>query len=598
MAPGGRSAKLSVDVIANTRKAQSDIEGFSSRTAGAFAGVTAAVASFTIDKLVQGATSAASYLWTAADAAAGLSSAVATAGVVLGDGLEKLEGWASNAAEAVGLSRTAAIRAATTFAGYGKAVGKTGNELTDFSTGAVELAADLAAFKDLPVADAIAAMGSAFRGEFDPLERFITGLNATEVAAAYFRKTGEKVNGTLTNQQRIVGVMAAIQEQAADATGAWAREQDQLGSQSQITAAKLEDLKADVGQLVEPLKRAALEGVQVLTDHLGDLVTAYQEGGLEGLFDALRTKWESAWQSITTTVGGWWDDFIIGARELAPKVLAALEALPETVQTFLDENVPKWGAWLESAAAWLGDAYASVIGALPGFLDTVQAWVDENAPKWGDWADSAIGWLKTAAESVGNAVRNFIDRLKAALDESKGEITKKGLELAESLLRGWAEWWIQGGPAKLSLGLLQALWGAVSSIVPAVAGFGQSIASELVGGIIKYVTDKLPESLRGAVTAAIRAAIGSLPGGGIINAITAGVGRSSGGGGAPDAGVAGRGLFARGATTVNVNYHVPVTVPLGVHAGDVGGAIVAALEGWTTRNGPLPANVVGALRGV
>ena len=57
-----------------------------------------------------------------------------------------------------------------------------------------------------------------------------------------------------------------------------------------------------------------------------------------------------------------------------------------------------------------------------------------------------------------------------------------------------------------------------------------------------------------------------------------------GGGGASQFGASGRSAGAAAPTfVVNVN-----AAPLGVHAGDIGSAVVEALRGWEARNGPLP----------
>ena len=322
------TAHLGIDVVANTRQAERELQGFSSKVAGFTAGLTAAVAGFAIDKVAQGATAAAGYLWDSADAFAALEAAAQTAGVVFGDASADLIAWSKDAAEAVGLSATEATQAATRFAGYGKVLGLTGTELVDFSTDTVALAADLAAFKDLPVEQAIKAIGSAFRGENDPLEAFITGLNDAEVKAALLRATGEEVVGTLTNQQRITGVLAAIQEQATDATGAWARESDNLNQKQQVSAARADDLKAAVGELVEPVKSLAIDGFGVLVGKLQEVadseaVQEFKDKAAEVFADGspLRTWLSDTGDAIYAGVEEkfrsfllWWD------TEMAPRL--------------------------------------------------------------------------------------------------------------------------------------------------------------------------------------------------------------------------------------------------------------------------------------
>ena len=60
-------------------------------------------------------------------------------------------------------------------------LGFTTGAASDMSQGMITLAADLGSFNDLPTADVLDAMNSAFRGEYDSLQRVIPTINAAAV---------------------------------------------------------------------------------------------------------------------------------------------------------------------------------------------------------------------------------------------------------------------------------------------------------------------------------------------------------------------------------------------------------------------------------
>jgi hypothetical protein len=63
------------------------------------------------------------------------------------------------------------LDAAANFAIFGKSAGLSGEELVKFSTEFVSLAGDLSSFNNVSQDDAINAIGSALRGEAEPLRR-------------------------------------------------------------------------------------------------------------------------------------------------------------------------------------------------------------------------------------------------------------------------------------------------------------------------------------------------------------------------------------------------------------------------------------------
>lgn len=208
-------------------------------------------------------------LFKAAGAAGNLNAAIAASEQVLGDASSAAQDWAENSVEAVGLSEAAALDASTSFGQLGKILGLTGRPLADFSTGMVEAAADMAAFKDVPVAQALADLQSGFAGQTEVLRKYGIFLDEASLKQAYFDETGVQVSGTLTAQQRILATHAAVMAQGVDMWGQWDREADGWAATQSKASAALTEFGASIGQAALPgltsLLGAATAGAEGLT---------------------------------------------------------------------------------------------------------------------------------------------------------------------------------------------------------------------------------------------------------------------------------------------------------------------------------------------
>jgi len=105
-------------------------------------------------------------------AASDLSETMSKTSVIFGENVTAIEEYGKAAAQSIGMSKREAMDAASTFATFGKAAGLAGSDLTEFSTGATTLAADLGSFWNTSADEAITAIGAAMRGETEPIRRF------------------------------------------------------------------------------------------------------------------------------------------------------------------------------------------------------------------------------------------------------------------------------------------------------------------------------------------------------------------------------------------------------------------------------------------
>jgi hypothetical protein len=178
-------------------------------------------------------------------------------GVIFGNSSQSILDFADDAVTGLGQTRIQALEASATFAQFGKAAGLSGGDLVNFSTELVTLSADLASFNNSSPDEAINAIGSALRGEAEPLRRFgVLMDDAALKAAALSMGIGDGTT-TLTTQQKVLAAHNVILSQTTDAQGDFARTSEGLANTQKILQAAVEDAKAEIGiGLVSALEAA------------------------------------------------------------------------------------------------------------------------------------------------------------------------------------------------------------------------------------------------------------------------------------------------------------------------------------------------------
>ena len=211
------------------------------------------------------ATAVGVFAYKAIQSASDFNEAISKNTVVFGAISKEVEGFARTANTALGISETAALNAAGTFSIFGKSAGLAGKDLSNFATELVTLAADLASFNNTSVDDAITALGSALRGEAEPLRKYGVLLDDATLKAAATELGIYSGNKALTAQQKVLAAQRVIFLQTADAQGDFARTSDGLAAQQKILGATFDDIQQKLGQAFLPI---FLDVVRFLNDNV------------------------------------------------------------------------------------------------------------------------------------------------------------------------------------------------------------------------------------------------------------------------------------------------------------------------------------------
>ncbi len=185
-----------------------------------------------------------------------------------------LDRWAEGAADAMGLAKQQALEAVGTIGYMFQQIGASGQQAVSTSQDLVQLAADIASFNNVAggANQVLADMQSAFRGEYDPIQKYIGTINAAAVEQEALARTGKKSNKELTQLDKTMAAVAVITRDAGVAAGDYARTSGSLANQQRELDARMENLRATIGTHLIPAKTALITKLNEWIEKNGDLL--------------------------------------------------------------------------------------------------------------------------------------------------------------------------------------------------------------------------------------------------------------------------------------------------------------------------------------
>ena len=374
MAGQSRTLKLSIladvdELKKSLNVGSKDVDGFagkigdfSKKAALAFAAVAAAAGAMALKIGID-----------AVKAASDLGETISKVNVLFGDTSKEIQDFAETAAKSLGQTKQQALDAAATFATFGRSAGLTGKDLSKFSIDFVKLASDLASFNNTSPEQAINAIGSALRGEAEPLRAYGVLLDdASLKQAALSLGIISTTKNALTPQQKVLAAQALIYQQTGAAQGDFARTSDGLANQTRILTAQLENAKVTIGEALLPivLELATFFSEKVIPiveqvaaafgenkDGLGGTLTTLADGVktfVQPIFNGLK----SAFEAIKATIVENKDEF----ERFFNVVKAAAPIIGNVVGAAFDV--------IGKLASIVLNVMANVVGALQGLINT------------------------------------------------------------------------------------------------------------------------------------------------------------------------------------------------------------------------------------
>lgn len=434
------------DLITRLRMDVSDMQAGVGRVSAIGAAIGGAIGA-TVGPAIAGAIGAVrDFVGGSVDAFAELEDSTAAAGVIFGDSMATIIEQSKTAASTLGLSSQQVINAANTFGTYGKSAGLAGDELAGFSTDMTTLAGDLASFKGTTTEQAIEAIGSALRGEAEPIRAYGVLLDDATLKARALAMGIADGTSALTPQQKVLAAQAEILAQTSDAQGDFARTMFSTANVAKTFGAETENLQAKLGTTLAPaftaVRAAGTFMVRGLSAALDEVIPRIQ-----GFYDRMAEVWNGVRDLLLT------GDFNTAIRD-------ALN---------VEEDSPIIGFLLS-----LREGFTAAGGGFQGMLAAAQAGIG-----------SVVDWLSTGG------LQSILDTITASrerLFDAAMALFPGILEAAMATLPAVVAW--VGGT------MLPQLITVVAGVVPMIA----STLTTLVPIIVTTLTTMLPVLLGAAVT--------------------------------------------------------------------------------------------------
>ena len=438
----------------------------------------------------------------AVDMASNLAESQSKVAQIFGESSAAITAFSKTAAVSLGQSEQSVLDAAGTFGIFGKAAGLGGKDLSDFSNQFTTLSSDLASFNNTSPEDAINAIGSALRGEMEPIRRYGVMLDDAAIKAEAMSQGLYDGKGALSQQAKILAVTALIYKKTNDAQGDFAKTAGGLANKTRIMKAQLTNAATTIGTALLPMALAATSFfASKFIPQIENLSKTFSEKGLSGvvkmatdqlpklgdafsdLFNWIKNTGIPKFLEFMTEMGSALIDWI------SPRIIPMLKAL---------------GEFISAAATWLVET------GLPTLVDNLVLWgnafVDWITPliepmlkKFGELIMAAAEWILTVGAP---ALLTAALKLAEALIKWTAKIAGPLLKGLATLLVDIGKWVITDGVpglAKLGLqlgeGLIDALVGALKKVGSIGLDIGKAFANGIIGFINTNVIDSINDLL-------------------------------------------------------------------------------------------------------
>lgn len=280
-------------------------------------------------------------MYAAGKSAAALEQAVGGTEAVFEGSSSTIDAWAKGAATSAGLSEEAARRLSTRLGGALQGLGYDQAEAAKQAVSLTQLGGDLAATYGGETSEAVEALGSAFRGEFDPLEQFNIFLKQSEVDAKAVAMGLAKNTNDVDKNARAQATLAMVMEQSSAAQGQFGRESNTTSGQMAIAAAQAENAKAALGEGFMPVmsKVAGMAGgvaakfSEMNAETNGSMstiaswgVVALGAAGAGSMLIGTGMKMHESFTAATTAMKGMSASTVLGSTAMVAGIAAVLVA--------------------------------------------------------------------------------------------------------------------------------------------------------------------------------------------------------------------------------------------------------------------------------
>jgi hypothetical protein len=349
-----------------------------------------------------------------------------------------------NLVDSFGLSKKAAT----------ELLGSTGDLLTGFgfsqqsalelSNSVQELAVDLASFTNFSggAEGASAALTKALLGERESVKSLGISILEADVKAKVLELTQQGLTFETERQAKAYATLLIAQQQSKNASGDFARTQDQLANRQRRLLAVFEDIQVILGQTLTPILNdmagallenaqgvrdflESTEGVELLASifagisagvqvaktafsELADIVTENLEGAFDGIMESLGSLFEEMQGNISA-----FDIFAGILKIIGIGLTVAIKLITLQVQAFID-----WNNAIKESGILIAEFFLALSGK--GSWEKFKTQLADTGDSFKDFGENIVTNGKDIVDTVVEEFKGF----PKGVQESSKEIEK------------------------------------------------------------------------------------------------------------------------------------------------------------------------------
>ena len=262
-------------------------------------------------------------------------------------------------AQAMGMTEKQYKDSAASLGTFMKSMGMTTEEANKLIPQMVQLAADGAAFANVPIDEAMAAISSAAMGNYEALGKLNIEMSDALINNSSYAQELGKTTQQMTTAEKTQAIYNTMLERGTHLTGFAASESESFSTQLALTKTKVSEAAGALGEKLLPLFTPLVEGIGNMADKLKEGVEyfskAYEETG----------NFAQALAETADFMGmPWLADFITKIQEMKDYIAQIPEKLREWEQPLTVAAIMVGTLAAAIGAYWLAQNLALVSTAI------------------------------------------------------------------------------------------------------------------------------------------------------------------------------------------------------------------------------------------
>lgn len=355
---------------------------------------------------------------------------------VFNENAEAVTSWAENSISQMGLAKETAMDMAASFGDLGSSMKLTGDLNYEYSTSLVQLAADMASFKNISSDRAQTALTGIYTGETEALKALGIVMTQANLEAYALANGYTKQYDELTQAELVTLRYEYVMDAASNSMGDFARTSDETANQTRMLGENVKELGAEFGEVLAPTANDIIQKLNGVLDKLKNLNPESKKAAVNAALIAAAIgplltmigKGIKAYQDIATKVAAanvkmQASAGVIGAVSLAIGLLAAAVIVGVKNYKELTEAANDLKNATKDASAEIQDSKDSLndtLVAVEASAQMAQTYCDRLDEL--SAAESLTNAQRAEAQYLVDQLNELYPELNAQIDEQTGKI--------------------------------------------------------------------------------------------------------------------------------------------------------------------------------